>query len=55
MDERLIAVLACPKCKQKVKVETDKAICEGCKVWYPINKIEDRQVPIMLSSEAHNV
>lgn len=50
LDESLLEILACPKCKGELeyKKEEDKLICHNCRL---IFKIED-DIPIMLIDEA---
>ncbi|SNZ14173.1 Trm112 family protein [Hydrogenobacter hydrogenophilus] len=46
LDEELLNILACPKCKGDLIYNTEKQvlICENCKVFYPI---EDN-IPVLL-------
>jgi uncharacterized protein YbaR (Trm112 family) len=50
LDESLLEILACPKCKGELeyKKEEDKLICHNCRL---IFRIED-DIPIMLIDEA---
>ena len=50
LDEALLEILACPKCKGKLeyKKDEDKLICHKCRL---IFRIED-DIPIMLIDEA---
>lgn len=50
LDESLLEILACPKCKGKLeyKKEENKLICHNCRL---IFRIED-DIPIMLIDEA---
>ncbi|NOZ63890.1 MAG: Trm112 family protein [Caldiserica bacterium] len=48
MDEKLLEILACPKCKGGVKWKEDKIICLQCKKYYPIKE----GIPVMLIEEA---
>ncbi len=48
MDEKLLEILACPKCKGEVKWKGDKIICPQCKKYYPIRE----GIPVMLIEEA---
>ena len=48
MDEELLKILACPKCKESVELEDDKLICKHCKKYYPIKD----GIPVMLIDEA---
>lgn len=48
--QELIDILACPKCKGPVELQTDASglICRACQVVYPIRE----DIPIMLIDEA---
>jgi uncharacterized protein len=48
--KELLDILACPKCKQPVKLTGDKSglICENCRLLYEIRD----DIPIMLIDEA---
>ncbi len=50
IDEKLLEILACPKCKESVKLNETKdgLICEKCKLLYEIRD----GIPIMLIEEA---
>ncbi|MCD6521651.1 Trm112 family protein [Candidatus Calescamantes bacterium] len=48
MDEKLLEILACPKCKGDLILEDDKLICKKCKKYYPIKD----GIPILLIEEA---
>ncbi len=50
IDEKLLEILACPKCKGDVRLKEDKSglICDTCKLLYPIKD----DIPIMLIDEA---
>lgn len=48
VDERLLEILVCPKCKQDIRLEDDWLICDECRVKYPIRD----GIPIMLVDEA---
>ena len=53
ISEELLKILACPKCKNQVKLnETeDGLICEHCKLLYEIRD----GIPIMLIDEARPI
>jgi hypothetical protein len=51
IDEKLLNILACPKCKGDIRLEGDKLICETCKLAYPIKD----DIPIMLIDEAETI
>ena len=50
IDQELLDILACPKCKGDVRLTENKdgLICEACKLMYPIKD----DIPIMLIDEA---
>jgi uncharacterized protein YbaR (Trm112 family) len=48
MDEKLLKVLACPKCKGSLEYKNDSLICQRCRLKYRI----DDDIPIMLVDEA---
>ncbi|MDD5072973.1 MAG: Trm112 family protein [Candidatus Omnitrophica bacterium] len=50
MDEKLIKILACPKCKSGVEFMNDKIICKNpeCGLKYPVKD----GIPVMLIEEA---
>ena len=51
--KELLDILACPKCKQGVKLneQEDGLICENCRLLYEIRD----DIPIMLVEEAKNL
>ena len=50
IDEKLLEIIACPKCKLDLKYDEKKniLICENCKVYYEI--IDD--IPVLIIEEA---
>jgi uncharacterized protein YbaR (Trm112 family) len=50
IDQALLDILACPKCKTAVKLEGDRLVCQkpDCSLRYPIRN----GIPIMLIEEA---
>ncbi|MCX7990970.1 MAG: Trm112 family protein [Proteobacteria bacterium] len=50
LSKELLEILACPKCKNDIKLSEDGnwLICKNCKLKYPI--IEE--IPVMLIDEA---
>jgi uncharacterized protein YbaR (Trm112 family) len=50
LNKELLAILACPKCKQPVRLneEQNGLICEKCRLLYEIRD----DIPIMLVEEA---
>jgi len=48
IDETLLEILACPACKEPVRLEDDRIVCTGCGLRYPIRD----DIPIMLIEEA---
>jgi uncharacterized protein YbaR (Trm112 family) len=51
LDEKLLAILACPKCKGDLEYTGDKLACHACKLAYPIRD----DIPIMLIDEAERL
>ena len=53
IDQELLNILACPKCKGEVKLteEKDGLLCESCKLKYPIRD----DIPVMLIDEAEKM
>ncbi|MFP4249736.1 MAG: Trm112 family protein [Armatimonadota bacterium] len=48
VDERLLEILVCPRCKQDVRLEDDGLVCDECCLKYPIRN----GIPIMLIEDA---
>ncbi|HSE83038.1 MAG TPA: Trm112 family protein [Thermodesulfobacteriota bacterium] len=50
LDEKLLEILACPKCKGGIRYSEDRTglVCDRCKLLYPIKD----GIPIMLIGEA---
>jgi uncharacterized protein YbaR (Trm112 family) len=50
IDEKLLEILACPKCKGDIRLSDDQAglICDQCKLLYAIKD----DIPIMLIEDA---
>ena len=48
IDPRLLEILACPACKQEVRLEGDRLVCAQCSRRYPIRD----GIPVMLIEEA---
>ena len=48
IDKELLDILACPLCKEEVKLEDDRIVCTKCGRRYPIKD----DIPIMLIEEA---
>jgi uncharacterized protein len=48
LDERLLEILACPKCKGDLEYTGDTLVCHACALVYPIRD----DIPIMLIDEA---
>ena len=50
MDDRLLDILACPKCKGDVRLTDaqDALLCDACRLRYRI----ENDIPIMLIDEA---
>lgn len=53
IDQELLDILACPKCKGDLRLTENKdgLICDACKLMYPIKD----DIPIMLIDEAINL
>ncbi len=50
IDEALLAVLACPKCREPLRREADELLCTGatCGLAYPVRD----GIPVLLVDEA---
>ena len=50
IDQALLDILACPKCKKSVQYNDDKTglLCNDCQLEYPIRD----DIPVMLIDEA---
>ena len=48
IDNELLKILACPSCKENVKLESEKIVCTSCGKRYPIKD----GIPVMLVDEA---
>jgi uncharacterized protein len=50
LDERLLAILVCPECHEKVehKERRHVLVCQGCGLTYPVRD----GIPVMLVEEA---
>jgi len=53
LDKELMDILACPKCKGKIKYNEakDGLVCLACKLEYPIRD----DIPVMLIDEAKSL
>jgi len=53
IDQALLNILACPKCKNKVDYNNDKyaLLCQECQLAYPIRD----SIPVMLIDEAKSL
>jgi len=53
LDEKLLEILRCPKCKGDVQIteKQDGLVCGACKLRYPIKD----DIPIMLIDEAERL
>jgi len=53
IDQALLDILACPKCKESVQYNNDKTalLCEKCQLEYPIKD----DIPVMLIDEAKSL
>ena len=48
VDEKLLAILACPVCKEPIRQDGDFIVCDKCTKKYPVRE----GIPVMLVSEA---
>ncbi len=48
ISKELLAILACPLCKEQVHLEEDRIVCSECGRRYPIRD----GIPVMLIDEA---
>ena len=48
VDERLLEILVCPKCKKDIRPVEDALVCDECCLKYPVRD----GIPIMLIDEA---
>jgi uncharacterized protein len=48
IDQELLSILACPSCKSPVTQKSDRLVCTGCGLRYPIRD----GIPVMLVDEA---
>ncbi len=48
ISKELLAILACPLCKEEVHLEEDRIVCSACGRKYPIRD----GIPVMLIDEA---
>jgi uncharacterized protein YbaR (Trm112 family) len=53
LDERLLEILVCPKCKGCLKYDRDdsRLICGTCRLAYPVRD----DIPVMLEQEAERL
>ncbi len=53
LDQKLLEILACPKCKGDLDLNQDKAglLCPACKLIFPVRE----GIPVMLVEEAKSV
>jgi len=51
MGEKLLDILACPKCKGDIKLKGDHLVCNKCRLVYRI----DEGIPVMLIDEAEQL
>ncbi|MFQ6103701.1 MAG: Trm112 family protein [Candidatus Glassbacteria bacterium] len=52
LDDRLLEILACPKCKGELEydIDNEKLICEKCRLKYRV----ENDIPVMLIDEAES-
>ncbi len=54
VDERLLSILACPKCKGDLEYRTapsEELVCHACRLAYPVRD----DIPVMLIEEARDL
>ncbi len=53
LDERILKILVCPKCKGDLDYDRDRSrlICSACKLAYPVKD----DIPVMLEQEAEEI
>jgi uncharacterized protein YbaR (Trm112 family) len=53
LDERILQILVCPKCKGDLDYDREKSrlVCSSCKLAYPVKD----DIPVMLEREADKV
>lgn len=53
LDERLLKILVCPKCKGDLRYDQDNSrlICPCCRLAYPVKD----DIPVMLEQEAERI
>lgn len=53
IDKELLEILACPKCKGRVKLneKKDGIVCDKCRLVYPVKD----NIPVMLVDEAEPI
>ena len=54
VDDRLLAILACPKCKGELEYRTtpsEELLCRSCALAYPVRD----DIPVMLIEEARTL
>ncbi|UCG95543.1 MAG: Trm112 family protein [archaeon] len=49
IDKELLDILACPKCKESVRIEGKKIVCDKCRLRFPIL---EGDIPDMLIEDA---
>ena len=53
VSNELLSLLACPKCKQGVRLDSTEKyiICDGCRLKYPV----EEDIPVMLIERAEKI
>jgi uncharacterized protein YbaR (Trm112 family) len=53
LDERILKILVCPKCKGDLDYDRDgsRLVCAACKLAYPVK----HDIPVMLEQEAERI
>ncbi|MBF0472501.1 MAG: Trm112 family protein [Nitrospirae bacterium] len=51
IENNLLEILACPKCKGELDYKNDRLICHSCRLSYPVKD----DIPIMLIEQAEKI
>ena len=50
IEQSLLDILACPQCKEAIRLEDEVLICDQCRLKFPIRD----GIPVMLIDEAES-
>ena len=50
IEQSLLDILACPQCKETIRLEDEVLICDQCRLKFPIRD----GIPVMLVDEAES-